>query len=94
MGSELELELESESELELELELELDSSSWSCLTLTADPPNCVGGVRRWRPRFPLSGSGCVCSSGVFERERWGFACTRSYNVECTRLHILTQSNTN
>jgi hypothetical protein len=24
----------------------------------ADPPGCVGGVRRWRPRFPLAGSGC------------------------------------
>jgi hypothetical protein len=24
----------------------------------ADPPGCVGGVRRWRPRFPLTGSGC------------------------------------
>jgi hypothetical protein len=25
----------------------------------ADPPGCVGGVRRWRPRFPLTGSGCM-----------------------------------
>jgi hypothetical protein len=24
----------------------------------ADPPGCVGGVRRWRPRFPLTGSEC------------------------------------
>jgi hypothetical protein len=24
----------------------------------ADPPDCVGGVLRWRPRFPLTGSGC------------------------------------
>ena len=31
----------------------------------ADPPGCVGGVRRWRPRFPLTGSGCVCSAGFF-----------------------------
>ena len=39
----------------------------------ADPPGCVGGVRRWRPRFPLTGSGCVFSAGFFERERRGFA---------------------
>ena len=39
----------------------------------ADPPGCVGGVRRWRPRFPLTGSGFVCSAGFFERERRGFA---------------------
>ncbi|KOO32938.1 hypothetical protein Ctob_014539, partial [Chrysochromulina tobinii] len=25
----------------------------------ADPPGCVGGVRRWRPRLPLTGSGCM-----------------------------------
>jgi len=24
----------------------------------AEPPGCVGGVRRWRPRFLLTGSGC------------------------------------
>ena len=24
----------------------------------ADPPGCVGGDRRWRPRFLLTGSGC------------------------------------
>ena len=41
----------------------------------ADPPGCLGGVRRWRPRFPLTGSGCVCSASFFERERRGFART-------------------
>ena len=30
----------------------------------ADPPGCLGGVRRWRPRFPLTGSGCVSGACV------------------------------
>jgi hypothetical protein len=64
----------------------------------ADPTGCVGGVRRRRPRFLLTGSGCVCSAGFFERASdagsLAPACTMlNNNVECTRLYILTRSNT-
>jgi hypothetical protein len=65
----------------------------------ADPPDCVGGVRRWRPRFPLTGSGCVCSAGFFERERRAGSlapATALLNRQYPSLHskhILTQTNT-
>jgi len=53
----------------------------------ADPPGCVGGVRRWRPRFPLTGSGCVCSAGFFERERRAGSLAPLYSIDNTRLYI-------
>ncbi|KOO32192.1 hypothetical protein Ctob_003238, partial [Chrysochromulina tobinii] len=34
----------------------------------ADPPGCVGGVRRWRPRFPLL-TGSVCKFLYRETKR-------------------------
>jgi hypothetical protein len=61
----------------------------------ADPTGCVGGVRRRRPRFLLTGAGCVCSAGFFERASDARVRLHplQYNVECTRLYILTRSNT-
>ena len=61
----------------------------------ADPPGCVGGVRRWR--FPLTGStGCVCvprasssASAAGSLAPLYYNCTRLYRSK----HILTQSNT-
>ena len=68
----------------------------------ADPPGCLGGVRRWRPRFPLTGSrvgrgsGCACvprASSSASATPTGslapilyFNCSRLY-IQNTYLHI-------
>ena len=62
----------------------------------ADPPGCVGGVRRWR--FPLTGStGCVCVDPRASSSASAAGSLAPLYYNCTRLyrskHILTQSNT-
>ena len=71
----------------------------------ADPPGCLGGVRRWRPRFPLTSSasaaGCRVPGrvGVRSHRVPSFVdCTRLESVFTFKTHttyygdILTQSN--
>ena len=61
----------------------------------ADPPGCLGGVRRWRPRFPLtsSASAAGCRVGVRSHRFTSFEPVFTFKTHTTYYgDILTQSN--